>query len=104
MLESFTSATFAGFVGRRFHARASVDDTEFDLVLARCDETRYGDPDAWKADVQRVPFSLLFHQPESRLAPQQIFRLSQPDLGELDLFLVPLGPAQEGMRYEAVIS
>jgi hypothetical protein len=38
------------------------------------------------------------------LVGQQTFRLSHPELGEFDLFLVPLGPGPEGMRYEAVIS
>jgi hypothetical protein len=35
---------------------------------------------------------------------QGTYRLSHPQLGELELFLVPLGPAAEGMQYEAAFA
>ncbi len=35
---------------------------------------------------------------------QQTCAFSHPQLGAFDLFIVPLGPDDEGMRYEAVIS
>jgi hypothetical protein len=44
------------------------------------------------------------HAPRDRLVPQQTWSLRHPALGELALFLVPLGPDDDGMRYEAVIS
>jgi hypothetical protein len=36
--------------------------------------------------------------------PQGIQRLSHAELGELDLFLVPIGPDAQGMRYEAAFA
>lgn len=53
----------------------------------------------------RAPFSLIFRSPgERRHAPQQIYTLRHPELGELEIFLVPLGPDERGMRYEAVFT
>ena len=76
------------------------------LELIRCVETPYGDPDQWRAAVSRIPFSLTFAARRAAVVPQQIFRVAHPELGEFDLFLVPLGPESsgEGMRYEAVFS
>jgi hypothetical protein len=33
--------------------------------------------------------------------PQAIYDLEHDALGHLDLFLVPIGPSQGGMRYQA---
>lgn len=55
-------------------------------------------------DVERGPFSLLFRCPQEFYFEQQMVELEHPDLGSLHLFLVPLGPDDEGQRYEAVFS
>lgn len=53
----------------------------------------------------RQPFSLTFRHPgERRNLPQGTYRLDNEGLGDLELFLVPLGPDKEGMRYEAVFT
>lgn len=52
----------------------------------------------------RAPFSLLFHGPVSPVWPQRTYEVSHPDLGTFELFLVPLGPEGEAMRYEAVFT
>jgi hypothetical protein len=53
----------------------------------------------------RSPFSLVFRSPgERRHAEQQIFRLRHAELGTLEIFLVPIGPDESGMRYEAVFT
>ncbi len=49
-------------------------------------------------------FSLLFHGPAGFFLPQGIYRLKHGDLGELDLFLVPVGQDQQGFQYEAVFN
>jgi len=64
-----------------------------ELVLSDCEADRY-----------EGSFSLLFHAPDGRLEPQQTFRARHAELGEFDLFLVPLGPDGRGMRYEAVFT
>jgi hypothetical protein len=53
---------------------------------------------------KRESFSLLFHAPRQWRYPQRIYRLSHPRFGELDVFLVPLGPDEKGMRLEAIFN
>jgi hypothetical protein len=52
----------------------------------------------------RDAFTLLFLGPARPILPQAIYRLEHPALGRLEIFLVPLGPRDGGMRYEAVFS
>lgn len=53
---------------------------------------------------RRQAFSLVFRGPPEPLLVQRIYALHHPDLGALAIFLVPLGPDREGMRYEAVFT
>lgn len=50
----------------------------------------------------REGFSLTFESDSAAAHPQSIYRIEQPALGAMDLFLVPIGPGPSGMRYEAV--
>lgn len=47
--------------------------------------------------------SLLFETDQAEAVPQQIFQVSGQLIGEISLFLVPIGPGRKGMVYEAVI-
>ncbi|WP_036281605.1 DUF6916 family protein [Methylomicrobium lacus] len=53
---------------------------------------------------QREAYSLLFQGPHQPLLAQRIYRLRQPQLGSLDLFLVPVGKESVGLQYEAVFT
>jgi len=53
-------------------------------------------------DTQRA-FYLLFRGPKP-LLPQGIYRLAHPQLGEVDLFLVPIRQVRDGFVYEAVFN
>jgi hypothetical protein len=98
------SETFAGHVGETFEVTPQVAE-RFELVLTSCEETPYGSAEDWQDAIQRVPFSLFFHDADgSRFLPQQIVSFRHPELGEFELFIVPLGPDERGMRYEAVIN
>ena len=52
----------------------------------------------------REPFSLVFRGERGLQVNQQIFKLNHPEIGSQELFLVPLGPDEKGMRLEAVFS
>jgi hypothetical protein len=52
----------------------------------------------------RRPFSLIFREQGSQYLPQRTYAIKHPTLGWLDLFLVPIGPDQAGMRYQAVFT
>jgi hypothetical protein len=47
-------------------------------------------------------FSAVFMGPREVFLPQQTYRLSHPEMGEFDVFLVGLGQEPGGFRYEAV--
>ena len=52
----------------------------------------------------REAYSLLFCGPSMPILPQQIYTVRHQVIGELDIFLVPIGPQSEGMGYEAVFT
>lgn len=49
----------------------------------------------------RQPFSLLFRGPMEPLLQQKLHQLKNSKLGEMQLFLVPIGPDDSGMLYDA---
>ncbi len=52
----------------------------------------------------RIPFSLLFRGPREPVMPQRIYPLRNPNMGDLELFLVPVGPDAQGMCYESIFN
>ncbi len=52
----------------------------------------------------RQSFSLLFRGPLQPMLEQQILRIENPTLGELALFLVPIGPDDDGMLYDSTFN
>jgi hypothetical protein len=53
---------------------------------------------------ERLQFSLVFQGPATQLLPQGTYRLAHAELGELELFLVPIGRDADGTRYEAAFA
>ena len=70
----------------------SGDDVELELVEAT---------DLPGHAEQRTPFSVLFTAPPPMLG-QGTYRLQHDEMGAVDLFLVPIGADDAGVRYEAV--
>jgi uncharacterized protein DUF6916 len=97
MAVELVTGTFADRVGETFGATPSDEGEPIELVLSSCDESPHARPD-------HHAFSLLFHAPGTDHLPQQIFALEHAELGQFDLFLVPLGPEGDRMRYEAVVN
>ena len=56
------------------------------------------------ANGERQAFSLLFRSKNTSSPQQSIYQLNHEELGELEIFLVPIGPDQQGMLYEAVFT
>jgi hypothetical protein len=102
-LETFTLATFAPRLGETFRIRADAQ-TLLDLVLVEATDLS-GPAGAGGAERRpRAPFSIVFRGPPAPLLPQRIYGLEHDRLGAFDLFLVPIGPDAQGMRYEAVFA
>jgi hypothetical protein len=56
------------------------------------------------ASVGRRPFSLRFSGPSQPILSQATYRIENAAMGAIEVFLVPLGPRDGGMCYEAVFT
>jgi hypothetical protein len=98
-MEWLTHADFADRVGEVFE----VPDAG--LVLALVEATESSEPGGPGPDGRtRNQFSLVFTGPLDRAMGQGTVRVVHPELGEQHLFLVPLGPEGDTMRYEAAFA
>ena len=52
----------------------------------------------------RPPFSLIFLGRDPRVLPQRLYRLAHDQMGQLTLFLVPVGKDAEGVSYQALFN
>lgn len=52
----------------------------------------------------RPPFSLVFLARDPRVLPQRLYRMEHDELGELTIFLVPIGKDAEGVSYHATFN
>ena len=96
-LASASAADFLPLVGHTFEVYAA-DVAPFAVTLSDVAEGAPGPA--------RPQFALTFAGGPSSPAPQGVHRLRHDGVGELDLFLVPLGPdpASGEQRYEAVFA
>ena len=58
----------------------------------------------WGLRGARSPFSLMFLAKQSVVLPQRIYRLQNDGLGEVEIFLVPIGKDAEGVSYQATFN
>ena len=96
-LEQLAHETFLPLVDSTF-AVGDPGSTALGLRLAATGSAGAGLPG------RREPFSLIFHGPLRPLLPQGIHRLLHPELGEIAIFLVPVGPVGQAMQYQAIFS
>lgn len=100
MLQSLTLETFTPRIGERFRVTAG-DGKTMDVTLM---EVTALDASTRSPSTQRAPFSLIFLGPVRPVWPQSIYRVDHDAIGSVDLFLVPVGPRDGGMQYEAVFT
>jgi hypothetical protein len=96
MLERLTADDFTPHLGDRF--RLHTDEAtvlEVDLIDVE---------EATATDRGRTPFSLVFRGPLEPLLPQAIYRFEHDTLDPFEVFIVPIGPDEAGMRYEVVFT
>lgn len=96
-LANLTLETFAPHVNESF--RLSQDDDSLDVTLISAEAHR-----SQGSEAPRSGFSLLFRGPHDPVLPQQVYRLEHEALGAMELFVVPVGPDAEGMRYEVIFT
>ena len=95
---------FAPLIDERFDIHAGVDATvnaaKTQLVLEGVVVVPR------RSDLSgRTPFSLTFTGPAGNHLPQGLYDLVHPTTGTIGIFLVPIGPRNDGRhRYEAVFN
>ena len=98
MSDLLQMANFQPYMNKKFTCDLSDTSVEMELIEV------VGLPPKESEEVRRQPFSLVFRGPAEPLLPQQIYRLRNAQFGEAEIFLVPLGPKQDGIEYEAVFT
>lgn len=100
MLEKLEKSSFEPYVGEDFKVTAG----ELELSMKLMEVT--AGSEASRIPEGRETFSVIFVAPGGEVLEQQIFEVSHPEMGEMGLFLVPLGPeaAGKGIRYEAIFT
>jgi hypothetical protein len=97
MLSQLTHAHFADRLQEAFLIDLGSSTLEVELIAA---ELLGPVPESGR----RKPFSVVFQGPKEPVLPQQIYRLEHPEMGTLEVFLVPIGPNTKGQRYELVFT
>ena len=97
MVEDFTVSTFSELVGAPFRLHLE-DSSALDLELVSVTPALIHPGEAR----ERAPFSVVFRGPTEPVLPQRIYRFESETLGSFELFVVPIGPDDNGMQYEAV--
>ena len=100
MLEKVTVETFAAHLGEAFRIR--FPDGELELRLVDVEPGGEASLRAAEEAGLREPFSIVFRGPPEYVLPQRIYRIEHDELDDLEIFLVPIGPDDQGMLYEAV--
>jgi uncharacterized protein DUF6916 len=98
MIEDFEASTFSGLCGEPFRVLYD-DDSIVDLELASVTPGSVTPNDAGQ---RREPFSIVFRGPLEPLLPQRSYPFEHDELGSFELFIVPIGPDEAGMQYQAV--
>lgn len=98
MLDKLTAADFMRYLNQSFRIHyGGAQPLVAELIQVTEQPVRY-------AAVGRKPFSIVFRGPNGGHLPQSVYHIEHDALGALDLFIVPIGPDQTGMCYEAVFN
>jgi hypothetical protein len=96
MTQELRREDFELFIGQRMLARIDAETFELEVGAVA--------PIANPSPRQHPPFALTMLDRSRRPVRQGIYRLTHPSLGEIDIFLVPIGPKDGAMRFEAVFN
>jgi hypothetical protein len=99
MPATLTEEEFAKHVNTTFRVRLDAEQsTELELVEVK------GYPSKHNEHSGMERFSLYFNGPATPFLPQMLYTLNHDQMGEVEVFLVPLSRDEQGFRYEAVFN
>jgi len=97
MPDKLTAAYFKPLINETFTIQDDKNSVQMELI-----EVTEKNQDEVDSSIQS--FSILFRGPKDKMLPQGIYRVDHEKIDTLDLFLVPVGPDQTGLCYEAVFN
>lgn len=101
MLDKLTDADFSAHLKEKFHIRYQPETT---LEVELIEVTSIGSVDE-PTPAARRQFSVVFRSSQrNSYLPQHVYMVEHNQMGKLELFLVPIGPDEVGMRYEAIFT
>jgi hypothetical protein len=98
MLQDLTCENFGHCLNQVF--RLSYDSGTLEVKLIECRKLdSHG-----RSQARREPFSLMFLGPKQPILPQRMYSFDFGQLGTLEIFIVPIGADELGVRYQAVFT
>lgn len=94
-LQQLTIDDFKPLQGERFTVSSEEQPIEMELVEVKAMGSGLREGGA---------FSLLWQGPEAPLLDQRIYRFTHAELGEHDLFIVPVAQKTSGFQYEVIFT
>jgi len=89
MIENITKATLEPYLNETFEIRFD-DGGVVELKLIECTDNSKNDQEV---------FWFIFEGPQEKALPQRIYRFTHPQLGEVDLFIVPVSGGKKGLLH-----
>jgi hypothetical protein len=100
MSNSWEFETFQDQIGTSYDVDTGPSSShELILVDVRRLSSESGNPEN-----SRDPFSLIFHGPLEPILPQGIYRFRRNAAESIEIFIVPIGPENNAMQYEAIFT
>ncbi len=87
---------------KHLNSKFSVQLSDGELPLELVEVSAYRPQEHEQQGMER--FSAVFSGPGNALLPQGLYRLSHDQMGDVDLFLVPVSGDQRHWQYEAVFN
>lgn len=93
-----TEQEFSKNLNTKFHVTDSDRKIEVELIEVQPHKSRQQEQQGVKG------FSIIFRGPGDTRLSQQTYRLKHEQMGEFDIFLVPISRGDDSYQYEAVFN
>jgi hypothetical protein len=98
MTAELTEKEFSQHLRSKFQLEVGGQDLELELIEVK----GYRPQENEEAGMER--FSVFFDGPGDTRLPQSVYSLTHEQMGQFDIFLVPISGDRNGFRYEAVFN
>jgi len=98
MLDKLTHQDFQACLNHKVQITYGGGTLEVELIACRTLAA------SRRNDASREPFSLIFRGPRVPILPQGTYPFVGGPADGLEIFIVPVGPDEAGMRYEVIFT